>query len=254
MACKKALSGAKSDASGRAAADTGDEGEEMSAKAWMSVRQQAVAIYFYDKLAIRGGGDKDTAKEADTVGCCNLRVEHIRFWPPGADAPTEREWSEDNIRSFTADESRERWDKREEVRKATYLAAKKLDSSVEEDEFADPNDVLDGHRVTLDFLGKDSIRYYNTFVVEACVYKALQIFVKKKKKGEKIFDAISLSKLNEFLQKSYMEGLSAKVFRTYNASIMIQEELRKLDHTKKLNAEEWALRFKPGQQESGCDV
>ena len=40
------------------------------------VRQRAVALYFIDKLALRAGNEKDE-DEADTVGCCSLRVEHI---------------------------------------------------------------------------------------------------------------------------------------------------------------------------------
>lgn len=42
----------------------------------MKVRQRAVAMYFIDKLALRAGNEKDE-DQADTVGCCSLRVEHI---------------------------------------------------------------------------------------------------------------------------------------------------------------------------------
>lgn len=41
-------------------------------------RQIATSLYFIDKLALRAGGEKDTDEEADTVGCCNLRVEHVK--------------------------------------------------------------------------------------------------------------------------------------------------------------------------------
>ena len=34
-------------------------------------------MYLIDRLALRVGGEKDTAEEADTVGCCSLRVEHV---------------------------------------------------------------------------------------------------------------------------------------------------------------------------------
>ena len=44
----------------------------------MKVRQRAVAIYFIDKLALRAGNEKDE-DEADTVGCCSLRIEHINL-------------------------------------------------------------------------------------------------------------------------------------------------------------------------------
>ena len=41
-------------------------------------RQRAVALYFIDHLALRVGNEKDTKKSADTVGCCSLRVEHVK--------------------------------------------------------------------------------------------------------------------------------------------------------------------------------
>ena len=44
----------------------------------MKVRQRAVALYFIDKLALRAGNEKDE-DQADTVGCCSLRVEHIKL-------------------------------------------------------------------------------------------------------------------------------------------------------------------------------
>ena len=43
-------------------------------------RQRAVALYFIDKLALRAGNEKDE-DQADTVGCCSLRVEHITLHP-----------------------------------------------------------------------------------------------------------------------------------------------------------------------------
>ena len=44
----------------------------------MRIRQRAVALYFIDKLALRAGNEKDE-DTADTVGCCSLRVEHIKL-------------------------------------------------------------------------------------------------------------------------------------------------------------------------------
>ena len=44
----------------------------------MADRQRAVAMYFIDKLALRAGNEKDTEEAADTVGCCSLRVEHVK--------------------------------------------------------------------------------------------------------------------------------------------------------------------------------
>ncbi len=36
-------------------------------------QQMGVAMYFIDKLALRAGHEKEE-DEADTVGCCNLKV------------------------------------------------------------------------------------------------------------------------------------------------------------------------------------
>jgi len=33
-------------------------------------------------LALRAGNEKDAEEEADTVGCCSLRVEHIKLIDP----------------------------------------------------------------------------------------------------------------------------------------------------------------------------
>ena len=124
-------------------------------------RQLGTALYLIDRLALRVGNEK-TEDEADTVGCCSLRVEHISF------------------------ES--------------------------------------GDKVTLDFLGKDSMRYYNTVQVEHHIYMNLKQFATGKKPENELFDKISTSSLNDYLH-GFMEGLSAKVFRTYNASITLQQQL-----------------------------
>merc|ERR1719326_1958090 len=49
---------------------------------------------------------------------------------------------------------------------------------------------------------------------------------KRKKPTDDIFDHISPGDVNDYL-KQHMTGLSAKVFRTYNASITLQKELNK---------------------------
>lgn len=42
----------------------------------MKKRQMAVALYFLDKLALRAGHEKEE-DEADTVGCCTLKVRGV---------------------------------------------------------------------------------------------------------------------------------------------------------------------------------
>lgn len=129
----------------------------------MGNRQMATAMYFIDKLALRAGNKKGE-DEADTVGCCSLRYEHVVLSPQ--------------------------------------------------------------NKVCFDFLGKDSIRYLNEVTVSPQVHKNIMIFKKDKQKGDSLFDRLSSTKLNSHL-KSQMEGLTAKVFRTYNASITFQQELDK---------------------------
>ena len=128
-------------------------------------RQLGVATYLIDKLALRVGNEKGE-DEADTVGCCTLRVEHIKF-------------EEDN-------------------------------------------------KITFDFLAKDSMRYLNTVKIDEIVYQNLQKFTKGKKPSDDLFDLINAQKLNDYL-KLLMDGLSAKVFRTYNASFVLQQQLNKKD-------------------------
>ncbi|CAG9784258.1 unnamed protein product [Diatraea saccharalis] len=135
----------------------------------MRVRQRAVALYFIDRLALRAGNEKDD-DQADTVGCCSLRVEHIELHK-------EKDGKE-------------------------YV-------------------------VVFDFLGKDSIRYYNEVPVEKRVFKNLELFMENKKDSDDLFDRLNTQTLNEHL-KDLMPGLTAKVFRTYNASITLQRQLDEL--------------------------
>ncbi|VDN82851.1 unnamed protein product [Brugia pahangi] len=81
--------------------------------------------------------------------------------------------------------------------------------------------------VEFDFLGKDSIRYYNKVPVEKRVFKNLKLFMENKSGSDDLFDRLDTASLNKYLQ-SLMPGLTAKVFRTYNASITLQQQLDKL--------------------------
>merc|ERR1711884_981539 len=81
--------------------------------------------------------------------------------------------------------------------------------------------------VEFDFLGKDSIRYHNEVEVEKRVFKNVQLFMDNKKPGDDLFDRLNTTILNEYLN-SLMPGLTAKVFRTYNASFTLQQQLEEL--------------------------
>ncbi|KAI0244736.1 DNA topoisomerase 1 [Massospora cicadina] len=130
----------------------------------MRIRQRATAMYLIDRLALRAGNEKGE-DEADTVGCCSLRYEHVTLVPPNT--------------------------------------------------------------LHFDFLGKDSIRYVNDVEVITQVFKNIKLFKKApKKEGDLIFHKLTTASLNKYLS-SLMSGLTAKVFRTYNASYTFQEELEK---------------------------
>lgn len=135
----------------------------------MADRQRATAVYLIDKFALRAGNEKDTENEAETVGCCSLKYEHITLKPP-------------NI-------------------------------------------------VIFDFLGKDSIRYYDEVTVDPQVFKNLKLFKRPPKSdGDDIFDRLNTTQLNKHLT-NYMPGLSAKVFRTYNASFTMSTLLKEMKNT-----------------------
>uniref|UniRef100_A0A6C0EAB7 DNA topoisomerase 1 n=1 Tax=viral metagenome TaxID=1070528 RepID=A0A6C0EAB7_9ZZZZ len=88
-------------------------------------------------------------------------------------------------------------------------------------------DLKDNNKITLDFLGKDSVRYLNTVEVDRNVYQNLKEFIDGKNKYDDIFDKITANDINKYLQ-SFMKGLTAKVFRTYHASNLFQKELKKI--------------------------
>uniref|UniRef100_A0A914LFR5 DNA topoisomerase I n=2 Tax=Meloidogyne incognita group TaxID=654580 RepID=A0A914LFR5_MELIC len=79
--------------------------------------------------------------------------------------------------------------------------------------------------VEFDFLGKDSIRYYNRVPVEKAVFKNLKIFMEGKEPGDDLFDRLDFSKC---LFKRINGWINCQSIRTYNASITLQDQLDKL--------------------------
>ncbi len=133
-----------------------------------SDRQKATAVYLIDQFALRAGNEKGE-DEADTVGCCSLKFEHVTLREPDT--------------------------------------------------------------VIFDFLGKDSIRFYDEVKVDPQVFKNLKLFKKAPKEGgDEIFDRLTTSALNKHLS-NYMTGLTAKVFRTYNASYTMSKLLKDMRST-----------------------
>jgi DNA topoisomerase-1 len=97
--------------------------------------------------------------------------------------------------------------------------------------------LLGDNNIKLDFLGKDSVRYCKKIEVIKEVYINLEEFIKDKKNKDEIFSMINSSMLNTYLD-SIMTGLTAKVWRTYNASLLFQKEIDKIKEEKVANIEE----------------
>lgn len=93
--------------------------------------------------------------------------------------------------------------------------------------------------ILIKFIGKSSIEFTKTFLVLPVVYKNLKELCERSSK-KKMFPGVDSNSLNGYL-KTLLPGLTAKVFRTYKASSILQKELSKnipsVDdeiHTKKL--------------------
>merc|ERR1712227_412061 len=163
------------------------------------LKQRATAMWIIDKLALRVGGEKGE-DEADTVGCCSLRKEHFTF-PP----------STESLYAGTKGKS------------STALSSSTSSSSA-------PMDLNVNYEAELEFLGKDSMLFKQTIdfsvydVHGIQVWKNLYAFTKGKKENDEVFETLTPTILNQHLS-SLMPGLSAKVFRTYNASETLQNEL-----------------------------
>ena len=99
--------------------------------------------------------------------------------------------------------------------------------------------LLENNNIKLDFLGKDSVRFYKKIHVPNNVYNNLMEFIKNKKNKDDLFDSINAAALNEYLN-SFMKGLTAKVWRTYNASLLFQKEIDKINinHLKNISGDE----------------
>jgi DNA topoisomerase-1 len=99
--------------------------------------------------------------------------------------------------------------------------------------------LLEDNTIKLDFLGKDSVRFCKKIKVIDAVYTNLQDFSKDKKNKAELFEHINASILNEYLN-SFMPGLTAKVWRTYNASLLFQKDIDKIkeEHIKDIEPNE----------------
>ncbi len=88
---------------------------------------------------------------------------------------------------------------------------------------------IDDTRVEFDFLGKDSVRWVKVLTnPEPVLVQNLRRFTAKKKPDEEIFDVVTSSMVNRFLS-GIIPGLTAKVFRTYHATVEAERNLKSKD-------------------------
>ena len=86
--------------------------------------------------------------------------------------------------------------------------------------------------IEFNFLGKDSVPWQKTLEISSpdtkALYENLLFFMKGKNKSDEIFEDISSSKVNKFLRsidKENVPNLTAKVFRTYIATVIVKKHL-----------------------------
>lgn len=95
--------------------------------------------------------------------------------------------------------------------------------------------LLGNNTIKLDFLSKDSVRYYNTYQVDDDnVYKNLEEFTTNKNDNDQLFDLISSGDINNYIV-SYIKNVTSRTFRTMNASYLFQKKLNEI--TKKYKNE-----------------
>lgn len=89
--------------------------------------------------------------------------------------------------------------------------------------------VITSNSIKFDFLGKDSVRWKETLKVETAHDKLfrdnLAEFIRGKRYKDEIFADIKSSNVNKYYS-GIVEGLSAKVFRTYSATKVVREYLK----------------------------
>ena len=94
---------------------------------------------------------------------------------------------------------------------------------------------LNGDSIEFDFLGKDSVRWQETLPArghDKQFHDNLKELVSKKKDTDEIFDQITSRHVNLYYS-SIVNGLTAKVFRTYLASSVVSKYLRENGDVKK---------------------
>ncbi len=97
---------------------------------------------------------------------------------------------------------------------------------------------IDKNTIKLDFLGKDSVRWQETILLkdhEVQFKDNLLDLISNKKETDEIFDGIKSQTVNKYLS-GVIDGVTAKVFRTYLATRVVAKYLSEHDDLKKASA------------------
>ena len=138
-------------------------------------------MWVIDRLALRVGGEKNE-NEADTVGCCSLRREHITFISRDIDTEP-MNYDDEKPPKKTASET--------------------LKNSAE---------TLKNYEIELEFLGKDSMLYKQTInlqtygIIGIKIYNRFKLFCRNKQPSDDIFDSLTPTDLNKHLN-SILPGI-----------------------------------------------
>jgi DNA topoisomerase I len=144
------------------------------------------------------------------------------------------------LRRKTLEAMRSRDDKKRKIATVSYLIDK-LGMRVGDEKDEDEADTvgattlrvehvkIEDAKIEFDFLGKDSVRWIKTLLSpEPVLVENLRRFTAKKKPGDEIFDVVTSSMVNRFLSE-IIPGLTAKVFRTYHATLETKKSLSSRD-------------------------
>lgn len=156
-----------------------------------------------------------------------------------------------DVRAAIRKGMRERDDKKKQVATVAYLIDR-LSMRVGDEKDEDEADTVGAStlrkehvtvredKIDFDFLGKDSVRWEKTLLIEddndRALAENLKHFEATKKPNDQLFPDITSARVNDFL-KSVMPGLSAKVFRTFHATKTVEGYLQENGKLKKDSSE-----------------
>ncbi|KAL0211082.1 hypothetical protein P9112_009380 [Eukaryota sp. TZLM1-RC] len=231
-------------------------------------QQVGVVLYLIDHFAFRVGHQKGS-DEADTVGCCSLRKDHVmltrrkRWWRERQ--PINQSFDESQIEDVYQSDNEDVLE--DPMIKASMgnLAAVNVpllppsgtcptyDFSEDEDDVTATSSTVGGDAlmgysgyerdeegvsddegldgvwpfyIVFDFLGKDSVRFFQRKRIHCLVWKRLFDWKSDVSRGADLFDCITPTMVNSKLKElTEIDDISGKSIRTFNASATLARML-----------------------------